>query len=201
METYKEPYKWSTMSGKLKGIPALNTDTTSNKYCQVMSKREDTICFQCYSYEMLQTFRKNCVPRFKKNSEYLSYKIHAPEYLPKVASNIARFNGHGELVNKKHLENLFRICENQPKTTFTLWTKKKEWVISALNKRPKPKNLILVYSNKYIDTVVDLPKYFDKTFNNVSFDSDKINCHRKCVECMMCYDLTDKTTIIVEKVK
>ena len=31
-------YHWSKMSGKLIGIPALNTDTTSNKYCIKMSK-------------------------------------------------------------------------------------------------------------------------------------------------------------------
>ena len=196
-----EAYKWSTMSGKLEGIPALNTDTTSNKYCQAMSKQEDTICASCYSWEMLQTFRKNCVPRFKKNSDFLSHKVHDYDYLPKVKSNLARFNGHGELINKAHLENIFRICENQPKTTFTLWTKKKDMVISALKSRPKPKNMILIYSNKYIDTIAKLPKHFDKTFNNVSFDSDKINCHRACIECMMCYDLTDKTTTIVEKVK
>ena len=196
-----ETYKWSTMSGKLEGIPALNTDTTSNKYCQSMSKKEDTICSDCYSWEMLQTFRKNCVPRFRKNSDYLASKVHDYEYLPKVPSVIARFNGHGELINKAHLENLFRICENQPKTTFTLWTKKKELVVSALGKLTKPSNMILIYSNPYPNTIAKLPTYFDKVFNNVTFDSETINCHRKCVECMMCYDLTDKTTTIVEKVK
>ena len=71
-----ETYKWSKMSGKLEGIPALNTDTTSNKFCQAMSKRKDTICSVCYSWSMLKTFRKNAVPRFKSNSDYLSYKIH-----------------------------------------------------------------------------------------------------------------------------
>ena len=196
-----ETYKWSTMSGKLEGIPALNTDTTSNKYCQAMSKKEDTICSDCYSWEMLQTFRKNCVPRFRKNSDYLASKVHDYDYLPKVPSNIARFNGHGELINSNHLENLFRICENQPKTTFSLWTKKKDLVINMFRWRDKPTNLILIYSNEYPNTIAKLPRFFDKVFNNVTFDSKTINCHRKCVECMMCYDLTDKTTIIVEKVK
>lgn len=194
-------YKWSKMTGKLDGIPALNTDTTSNKYCQSMSKKKDTICSSCYSWSMLKTFRKNCVPRFKANSDYLSEKVHEPEYLPKVASNIARFNGHGELVNAKHLENLFRICENQPKTTFSLWTKKKELVVRALKKRSKPENMILIYSNPYPNTIAPLPTYFDKTFNNVTFDSLKINCNMKCVECMMCYDKNDKTKTIVEIVK
>tara|TARA_R100001443_G_scaffold102879_1_gene111151 strand:+ start:746 stop:1339 length:594 start_codon:yes stop_codon:yes gene_type:complete len=196
-----EAYNWSKMSGKLEGIPALNTDTTTNKFCQAMSKKEDTICAQCYSWSMLTTFRKNAVPRFKKNSDYISKKVHDKEYLPKVKSVVARFNGHGELINSNHFHNIITICENQPKTTFTLWTKKHELVNSVLKKRKKPSNLLLVYSNEYIDTIAKLPKNFDKTFNNVSFDSDKINCHRACIDCMMCYDVNDKTTTIVEKVK
>ena len=197
-----EVYKWSKMSGKLEGIPALNTDTTSNKFCQAMSKRKDTICSVCYSWNMLKTFRKNAVPRFKSNSDYLSYKIHDYDYLPKVPSIVARFNGHGELINRNHLENLFRICDNQPKTTFSLWTKK-YWLVHKLldEGRKKPPNIILIYSNPYPDLESELPREFDKVFNNVTSDSPSINCRGKCVECMMCYTLGDKTTNIIERVK
>lgn len=196
-----EQYKWSKMTGKLEGIPALNTDTTTNKYCIKMKDEKDTICASCYSWSMLQTFRKNCVPRFKKNSDYLSAKKHDAEYLPKAKSTVARFNGHGELINSNHFHNILTICENQPKTTFTLWTKKKELVQSVLKKRVKPSNFILVYSNPYPDTIAPLPERFDKTFNNVTFNSDKINCNMECIDCLMCYDVNDKTTTIVEKVK
>ena len=133
-----EAYRWSVMTGKLEGIPALNTDTTTNKFCQAMSKKEDTICAQCYSWSMLKTFRKNAVPRFKKNSDYISKKIYDKDYLPKVKSTVARFNGHGELINSNHFHNILTICENQPKTTFTLWTKKHQLVNSVLKKRKKP---------------------------------------------------------------
>ena len=198
-----EAYKWSKMTGKLEGIPALNTDTTSNKFCQAMSKRKDTICSVCYSWNMLKTFRKNAVPRFKSNSDYLSYKIHDYDYLPKVPSIVARFNGHGELINRYHLENLFRICENQPKTTFSLWTKK-YWLVHKLldEGRKKPPNIILIYSNPYPDLKSELPREFDKVFNNVTNPKDtSINCEGKCVECMMCYTLGDKTTNIIERIK
>ena len=198
-----EVYKWSKMSGKLEGIPALNTDTTSNKFCQAMSKRKDTICSVCYSWNMLKTFRKNAVPRFKSNSDYLSYKIHDYDYLPKVPSIVARFNGHGELINRNHLENLFRICENQPKTTFTLWTKM-YWLVTKLidSGREKPPNLILVYSNPYVDKLdVKLPKHFDKVFNNVSSRTNDVNCEGKCLECMKCYTLGETTTQITEVIK
>ena len=65
--------------------------------------------------------------------------------------------------------------------------------------RSKPKNLILIYSNKYIDRLdIELPKHFDKVFNNVSKHTSSVNCKGKCLECMMCYTLGNQTTQIIE---
>ena len=198
-----EQAKWSVMSGKLQGISALNTDTTSNSYCKAMSKKQDTICSICYSWNMLQTFRKNCVPRFKQNSDYLSSKVHDVDYLPDPPGPVNRFNGHGEIINKNHLENLLRICEKNPRMTFSLWTKKDRMVSQYIRTREgqKPKNLILIFSYPYPNTVAKLPPGFDKTFNNVTTDSKDINCDAKCKDCKMCYTINDKTTTIIEKVK
>ena len=179
---------WSTGSGKMLGIPSLNTDTTTNEFCKSMynSKVENLICRSCYSMSMLKTFRKNCTPKFSRNSKYLSEKVQDRKTLPICPSNTGRFSSHGELVNSNHLENLINICLNQPMTTFTLWTKKANWIKQVLDQRGKPKNLILIYSNPYKDKIVkDLPKYFDKTFNNVTTDLQEINCDGKCQECMM----------------
>ena len=195
---------WSVGSGKMLGIPSLNTDTTSNKFCQGMynSNKEILICRECYSMSMLTTFRKNCKPKFLNNSKYLSSKIHSREYLPICPSNVGRFHSHGELINSNHLYNLINICLNQPMTTFTLWTKRKNIVTRVLKNVDKPKNLILVYSNPYVDKLdVELPKYFDKVFNNVSEDSSNVNCSKKCIECMMCYTIGNPTTQIIEVIK
>ncbi len=191
---------WSVGSGKMLGIPSLNTDTTTNKFCQSMyNSKKDVICRECYSMSMLNTFRKNCKPKFSNNSTYLSSKIHPREYLPLCPSTVGRFHSHGELINSIHLENILNICENQPMTTFTLWTKRKNIVNEVLKNRGKPKNLILIYSNPHVDKLdVDLPKHFDKVFNNVSKHTDKVNCSKKCLECMMCYTLGNKTTQIIE---
>ena len=84
-------------------------------------------------------------------------------------------------------------------TTFTLWTKRKNIVNRVLKNRTKPKNLILIYSNKYVDRLdIKLPKHFDKVFNNVSKHTNDVNCSKKCLECMMCYTLGNKTTQIIE---
>ena len=195
---------WSVGSGKMIGIPSLNTDTPSNKFCQGMynSTKENIICKECYSMSMLNTFRKNCRPKFTNNSKFLSSKIHAREYLPPCPSTTGRFHSHGELINSIHLENMLNICLNQPMTTFTLWTKRKNIVNKVLKNRDKPKNLILIYSNPYVDTIVeDVPKHFDKTFNNVSTEQDIINCNGKCLDCMMCYTVGNKVKNIVERKK
>ena len=195
---------WSVGSGKMIGIPSLNTDTPSNKFCQGMynSSKENIICKECYSMSMLQTFRKNCRPKFINNSKFLSEKVHPREYLPPCPSTTGRFHSHGELINSIHLENILNICLNQPITTFTLWTKRKNIVSRVLKNRGKPKNLILIYSNPYVDTVIeDVPKHFDKTFNNVSTEQDIINCKGKCLDCMMCYTIGNKVKNIVERVK
>ena len=194
---------WSVGSGKMLGIPSLNTATTTNKFCQGMyNSKQDIICKECYSMSMLNTFRKNCKPKFQNNSEYLSSKIHPREYLPICPSNVGRFHSHGELINSIHLENILNICLNQPMTTFTLWTKRSNIVNRVLKNRDKTKNLILIYSNKYVDKLdIKLPKHFDKVFNNVSKHTSDVNCNKKCLECMMCYTLGNKTTQIIEVIK
>ena len=125
---------WSVGSGKMIGIPSLNTDTPSNKFCQGMynSTKVNIICKECYSMSMLKTFRKNCRPKFTNNSKFLSSKIHDREYLPPCPSTTGRFHSHGELINSIHLENILNICLNQPMTTFTLWTKRKNIINRVL---------------------------------------------------------------------
>ena len=193
---------WSQGSGKLSGIPSLNSDTTSNPFCKAMSNGDKLICSVCYSMSMLKTFRKNCVPKFKQVGDYLSKKIHPKEYLPKCNAPVGRFHSHGELINTTHCINFFNICYNQPKVTFALWTKRCNLVSRAITKVGKPSNLILVYSNPLLDKVqISMPKHFDKVFNNVTKHSKIVNCHSSCIDCMMCYTLGDSTKQIVEVVK
>ena len=206
-----EQIKYSVMTGKLQGISALNTNTLSNKYCQAMSKKKDSICSSCYSISMLKTFRKNCEPRWELNSKVLSDSIIDPQDYVAPGTNIVRFNGHGELINMIHLENIFNICEFYSKRTFTLWTKRTNLVHRLLKKRNKPVNLILIYSNPNKQKIeggslshyISVPQGFDKVFNVVteSDDDSKINCDQGCIDCMMCYTLGDKTKQIIERIK
>jgi len=194
--------KWSVMSGKMKGIPALNTDTTTNKFCIAMSKKKDTICSECYSWNMLTTFRKNAVPRFQLNSRILSERVLDFNELPRPNGNIARFNAHGELINTNHAQNMVNYALFYPKVTFTLWTKKKALIQSFFNKCDKPSNLILIYSNPAVGIVYkQVPKHFDKVFNVVESNSESVNCSGDCIDCLKCYDTNDLTEQITEIIK
>ena len=194
--------KYSVMSGKLKGIPALNTSPLNNEFCKAMSNKKDSICGSCYSINMLKTFRKMCDPPFRRYGEFLSSKIHPSEYLPKPPNALyVRFSAHGELINLNHTINLFKICGLSPNTTFTLWTKRKGLVWKAIKQIGKPSNLILVYSESALDVETTIPKYFDKVFIVQTKKNDKTNCFGGCIDCLKCYTKTDTTTHIYEEIK
>jgi len=190
------------MSGKLKGLRAVNTNTLTNPYCNVMRNVEtpSVICKICYSGAMLEGSRKNCVPSFERNSEWLSSK--AQYDFPTTNDAWFRLHGHGELINIQHLDNLNSFVLSNPQTTFTLWTKRKDYIKTFYNKVEKPSNLLLVFSNPVVDRVrTSLPPYFDKVFNNVTGENPLENCTgKKCLDCKLCYTKND-TTVIVEKSK
>lgn len=194
--------KWSVMTGKLKGIPSLNTSPLDNKFCEAMSKKKDSICGSCYSISMLTRHRKSCREPWKINGEFLSRKVHPREYLPKPPNALyVRFSSHGELINENHCLNLFKLCTMSPNTTFTLWTKRINIVNKAIKKFGKPDNLILVYSALGLDAEIELPKHFDKVFIVQSKKDDKTNCFGACMDCLKCYTKTDTTTHIYEEIK
>ena len=201
----------SNMSGKLKHFHAISTDTTTNKFCNDMfnSSNKDIICVECYSQGMLRTYRKNMQPALNRNSKMLSTSILEDRFIPTIIDRVFRFDAHGELINQIHFKNLLAIVNKNPHCTFALWTKRFNIVNKVLEQQVKPKNLILIYSNPLINTIIDpmknkkLSKHFDKTFNNVDHDNftEKQNCTgQKCIDCLTCYSDND-TSMIVEAVK
>jgi len=197
--------KVSVMSGKMKDIPAINTNPLSNAFCQKMhnSKTKDIVCKECYSCAMLKAYRKNCVPAFERNTEILQDKI-STEQIPSFKKNdIVRIHAHGELINEKHMENFIDIANKNDKITFSIYTKRMDIVNDVLAKSIKPKNMIIVYSNPMVDKpITKVPNNFDKVFNVCrTAHLDKINCGAKsCNTCRSCYTKTG-ANIIYEKIK
>jgi len=199
----KQAVHMSKMSGKLKGIPAINTNTLTNPFC-IRQHQTDTICGKCYSFTMLEGYRKNCGPAFERNSALLSEHIPWDD-LPVLNFAYVRYSAHGEIINYQHYLNLVRIALKNPHTTFVLGTKRAS-IVRQYQARPihsMPTNLILVFSNPRIDKVIDVPRGFHKVFNNVSKGSTAPqNCTgKKCMECLACYRKDSGIDVIVEMVK
>ncbi len=201
--------KISKMTGKLEGIPALNTNTLTNSFCKKASANQHpkSICGQCYSVSMLKTYRSNCAEAWQKNSDILSHSIIQDHLLPSVNAHSFRFDGHGELINLTHYFNLVRICKKNPNCTFALWTKRRDIIKRAERSvdpnAVRPPNMILIYSNPRIDAILENPPSpFDKVFNNTSTFTERDNCSgKKCLECMQCYKKDSGVNVIVEEVK
>jgi len=178
----------SKMSGKLEGLRSINTNPLTNNFCKAMSKNKMFICSKCYSIRMLSTYRKTCVNAFEENSKILSKPL---KEIPVINDKYFRFSSHGELINMTHLENYLKIARANPNTIFTLWTKRKDLIRRYQGEIPE--NVVMIYSNPYVNKPLPVPDGFDKIFsvftkeyaekNNIS-----INCGgKKCLECLICY--------------
>ena len=196
----------SKMTGKLEGLRAISTNTATNEYCikQNSAAKSNNICTHCYSHTMLKSYRKNMQPALQHNSDYLSSKVHDMDSLPVILDAFMRLDAHGELINLNHLTNLVNMAVKNPHCRFVLWTKRNDIVVKYFKDNDKPSNFALIYSNPIISTVMGkVPRYFDKTFNNV-LEDEKVelqNCTgQKCKDCLLCYTINN-TTVIVEKVK
>ena len=179
--------KYSTMTGKLKGIDALNSNPLTNTFCQSMGKNPANICHDCYSCAMLHTSRQNCIPRFENNGIELSRGLM--DTFPGIQTPLFRINAHGELLNVNHTRNIIRLARANPNTTIVLWTKRPNLVYRALDlENGLPDNIVLVYSSKRINVVEKLPRLFHHVFTVYNYYNYQINCGRKsCLDCQLCY--------------
>ena len=222
----------SKPDGKLQRIRAIGTNTLNNTFCRKMNNMQDDkiICTKCYSWAMLQGFRKNVAKALQRNTEVLAKTLLPYNDVPVIKDDIFRFQHHGELINMKHFKNFVNIARKNPDCTFALWTKRKDiitryfkdwnYYLEGVNKNTTirlfnastwhrnlhiPNNLILVYSNPRIDKVItEPPKHFHKVFNNVSPDNHtmKQNCTgQKCRDCWLCYSKHSGCNVIIEGVK
>lgn len=190
--------------GKMAGMKSINTSTIDNLFCQRMSTNTNLVCSKCYarSTEKMYRDKKDCVQSWKKNGDILSTEKNI-QY--KTKYKVMRLHAFGELINKQHLLNFFSIASQNPFTTFSLWTKKKDIVKQVY--KDKPDNMILIYSTPKIDEKnVTIPIGFNKCFNIYSHTgvkelNIKINCGAKeCMTCMTCYK-HGTTDTINEKIK
>ena len=202
----KSPVFISNLTGKLEKMRAVSVNTLTNPFCIKMHKSiKEIICTHCYSFYFLEGFRKNAAAALQRNSELLSKRVLDKKELPTIKDKVFRFNAHGEMINKKHLQNYVNITEINPDCMFSLYSKNKKLIIDYFDSGlKKPSNLILVYSNPKLDNIkFKSPRWFDKVFNNVSENKfvKHQNCTgQKCKDCLICYK-KDAVNVIVESVR
>lgn len=193
----------SDMTGKLKGLRAINTSPLVNPYCQKMSKNPNTICHQCYSILMLLTTRQNAHPAYVRNTHYLADSIIPEPNILHLNDDIFRFNAHGELVNVNHAINLLNVARVNPNTIIGFWTKRPDLIRKA---GQVPANVNLIYSTPKVNILQPkVPEGFHKVFSAYTKEfaekhNIKINCHGGCNTCRLCYT-KNKVTHINEVIK
>jgi hypothetical protein len=172
------------------GIHAITTSKLKNANCIKLSKIEGTVCSKCYADRSL-----NAYSRFREhtnaNTLALSSKLLNDHDLPRVDNLIFRFETHGDIVNKTHIENYVNICKVNPRTRFTLWSKRVTLLESYFTHNPKPKNLTIIHSSSIMNVEDKMPFYADKVFtvyDKKAAEGVKINCSRACADCRLCYD-------------
>jgi hypothetical protein len=189
-------------SHKLAGFQSLNTSTLSNEFCIKMMKKTDIsiICQECYAATMQKRY-KNLDIAISKNGPLLSDGPLPIRYVPVINAIAFRFHSFGELINLQHLENYATIASYNPDTFFTLWTKRKD-IVNAYFKagNVKPDNLSFIFSSSIIGKIEKLPIHFDKVFTAHNKNTkETINCHSKCIDCMVCYSKND--VIYINEIK
>lgn len=136
--------------GKMHDIPTITESCKCNSFCEKMSKCGSAVCAKCYAQNAL-AYEKAAAARYERNTQLLSGGI-IPEYLlPRLYSDIARFESHGDWVNENSALNEIAIAKFNPHTHFTVWTKRVD-VLRKLCKAgvSQPKNFHVMLSSPFV---------------------------------------------------
>lgn len=190
---------------KLEGIRSISTSCKKNPICQMRAQVPGSICEKCYAQTYLK-MRPGLRDWTEWNYDLLNSGILDKVDLPDIYDDIFRLESFGDSASETDVINKLHLCEKNPGTWFTVWTKNVD-IYDRVFKAGyrKPKNLIIIISSFMLNVVEDISKYWwaDKVFT--VFESEEvakalgyeINCgnqsdikagmKRKCRRCMKCY--------------
>lgn len=191
-------------SGKMEGFLSISTSTTGNEFCSKMKTIEGCVCGKCYARKY-ESYRPSMEIALNHNNEKLAGAPLHDDQIPILNALYVRINSFGELINEMHAENIFRICEKNPETTFVIWTKR----LNLLPVEKRPVNLKVIYSNPIADHVIEYEpgKGYDGVFNVISkgyaeLTRTEVNCGgKRCKDCMKCYSGLKSGATIIELFK
>ena len=195
----------SLLTGKLTDIMALSFvdlgKCGSWAFCCAMASVVGSICAKCFSKRAME-FRPKMRPCFSRNGEIIRNGGNCFRIDPKV--KYMRINSHGELSCMDEVLYIFNLALYNPHVTFGFWTKRTNIVQRALELMDCPPNVVLIHSKLMIGDVSEPAPGFHKSFCVVGKEDNthKITCGaRECRKCKKCYDVNNKETIVVERLK
>lgn len=196
-------------NGKMKGIVSLSTSVTINPICIERRKDPNSICSKCFAAAQMKVY-KQMNESYTRNFEILNAE-ELPE-MPRVdieGVELLRGEAFGDYASKYAVLNLFNWCKANPEKKVAAWTKNLHFFAEAIKEQPKPENLNVVFSSKYLNKPAEVPTFAAGFVDRVFTVYDKehaqsidINCGaRSCNTCRKCYNKTGEYFYINELLK
>ena len=178
-------------SGKLDGMPSINTSTSLNPFCQ---SKPTEVCHYCYA-KRFEWFRHNIRVCYEKNYRLLAGRLMPYQELPYFDPDITpmvRLHSFGELANDIHYENFCRIAERNPDVLFVLWTKRPNIVERRVESVPENLSLILSIgrlnpTDEYVKDELSRHPLFTAAYVVGVLADGFEPCGMKCISCLRCY--------------
>jgi hypothetical protein len=197
-------YVSDSLTGKMKGVPAVSTDCRANPVCIARMKDKDSICAHCFAAAFLDRYTASGEHAFLNTLLLVNHLIPA-DLLP-VFGNVcfARIESSGDVGSVVHALNYLNMIKLNRRVVFGWWSKNINIVDSAIEMvGGKPRNMIFIQSSCYVNKQdkIESPNV-DKVFTvySPSYIADHditVNCGaRSCVRCRRCYGESDEVEIV-----
>lgn len=210
------------MSGKMDGIKCITSACTVNDHCKKLHKAGG-ICEHCYAFRYLN-LRPTVRKCYERNSKVLSNEMDI-SYMPAFRhSDFVRLESFGDLINREHIENYLLICFKNPKTNFSLFTKRRFMLENYFKdfEVKKPSNLAIVSSAytmnddqntemyasydtndylgfKLIDTVFNVYTNDENMQKKDKLAMHKWECEKQCLFCLVCWSSKMSDLMLVKE--
>lgn len=186
------------MTGKMQGVEAISTSPLLNPFCQASCKLKGAICKHCFAQRAIKMY-KGLKASLERNFAILTVHLLNKNDAMCIRFNsvIGRIEAFGDVANVKHARNYIRIVRANKNVRFAVWTKNPGIWDKAIEIEGKPRNLSMVLSSRYENTIAkDYEKFswVDYVFTVYTKEyleehsEITINCGaKKCMACQQCY--------------
>ena len=160
----------TTHTGKLAGIPSINTSVLDNPICARRAQDPESVCAKCYAARLL-AYRTTTNDALRRNSAALRARLLTDaeaQAVPVHAARFVRIESFGDVANVTQARNYIRIIRTHPAQHFGAWTKNPGvWWAAIQYEGGKPENMTLVYSSPKLNTPATLPARLDAIIDHI----------------------------------